>query len=75
MRGTVDVVTSLCADEMTGVSPTSTSESKVCKARPGQSARTHAQRQSRCEEKAKYPKSAEGRRYGPSDPYPIGAAT
>ena len=40
MRGTVDVVTSLCADETAGVLLTSTSESKVCKARPGQSART-----------------------------------
>ena len=40
MRGTGDVVTSLCADEMTGVLPTSTSESKVCKARLGSSART-----------------------------------
>ena len=40
MCGTVDVVTSLCADEMTGVSTTSTSESKVCKARPGPSTRT-----------------------------------
>ena len=39
MRGTVDVVTSLCADEMTGVLPTSTTESKVCKTRPGPSAR------------------------------------
>ena len=40
MRGTVYVVTSLCADGMTGVSPTSPYQSKVCKARLGQSART-----------------------------------
>ena len=26
-------------------------------------------------EKTKHPKSAEGRRYGPSDPHPIGATT
>ena len=40
VRGSVDVVTSRCADEMAGVLPTSTTESNVCKARPGQSART-----------------------------------
>ena len=44
MRGTVDVVTSLCADEMTGVSPTSTSESKVCKGAVG-SVSTHNDRE------------------------------
>ena len=41
MRGTMNVVTSLCADGMTGILPTSTPESKVCKALlAGQSART-----------------------------------
>ena len=40
MRGTMNVVTYLRVDGMTAILPTSTPESKVCKALAGQSART-----------------------------------
>ena len=36
---------------------------------------TEAKQYSLLARKTKYPKSVEGRRYGPSDPYPSGAAT